>query len=241
VFDPSEIEKKEASKEEKASTPSRRDFLKGMAIGAGGLAVSSLLARQAGAIDLDVVAMKPSIRGEAVAAGRLCHDYRKCVGCRVCEMACCMKNDGQVRPFLSRIQIYRYEPAVFIGIACQQCGDRPCVNACPVEPDKDGRRALYEDPNTKALAVNDRCIKCGKCIEACATQRNGNLKPTDEGGPRGFCILCGECVKQCPQNALSIMPRTTDGRYDAKPADELAKWAINTLYGGPKVIIDNFK
>jgi NAD-dependent dihydropyrimidine dehydrogenase PreA subunit len=110
-----------------------------------------------------------------------------------------------------------------------------------VEPDADGRRALYEDPDTKALAVNDRCIKCGKCIEACETQRNGNLKPNDEGGPRGFCILCGECVAQCPQNALGILPRTTDGRYAAKPADQLAKWAIDTLYGGPKTIRENFK
>jgi hypothetical protein len=35
------------------------------------------------------------------------------------------------------------------------------------------------------------------------------------------------------------VPRTTDGRFGAKPADVLAKWAIDTLYGGPKMIVEN--
>jgi len=245
VIDPTKKKEKENTREEskqnKFSKPTRRDFLKGVAIGAGAVALSPIAAKKADAIDIDVFAMKPSIRGEAVGAGRIMHDPRKCVGCRVCEVACAMKNHGEVNPFKSRIKIYTYQPTVFIGIVCQQCGDRPCVNACPVEPDKDGRRALYVDPTTNALAVNkDRCINCGKCVDACGAQRNGNIRMNDDEQPDGMCVLCGECVKQCPQNALGTLPRTTDGKYAARNADTLAQEAIETIYGGTKTIRDNW-
>jgi Fe-S-cluster-containing hydrogenase component 2 len=247
MFDPNEKVQNESSKEKqerkkKMIAPNRRDFLKGMAAGAGAVALSPLLSKPAEAVDIDVFAMKPSIRGEKVPAGRISHDPRKCVGCRVCEVACALKNHGEINPFKSRIKIYTYQPTVFVGIVCQQCGDRPCINACPVDPDKDGRRALYENPKTKALAVNtDRCINCGQCAEACEEQRNGNLRMNENENPDGYCLLCGECVKQCPQNALGTLPRTTDGKYAAKKADLIARDAIDTIYGGPKTIVDNWK
>ena len=247
MFDPNQKFQKESSKEEPESKqempgPSRRKFLKGVAVGAGAAALSPLLRKHAEAVDIDVFAMKPSLRGEKVPAGRISHDPRKCVGCRVCEVACALKNHGEVNPFKSRIKIYTYQPTVFVAVVCQQCGDRPCINDCPVEPDKDGRRALYEDPKTKALTVNtDRCINCSQCVEACELQRNANLRMNEDEIPDGFCVLCGECVKQCPQNALGVLPRTTDGKYAAKNADLIAKDAIQTIFGGPKTIVDNWK
>jgi len=251
VLDPKEKEKKETPEEEseliqRISAPTRRDFLKGLAIGAGGLALSSLMTKDTTeAIDLDYFPMKQYTQGQNVQGGRIVHDYRACVGCQTCEMSCAMFNAKEANPSKSRIKIYRYEPRVHVGIVCQQCMDRPCVNACPVEPDKDGRRALYEDPKVKCLAVNvARCINCGNCVEACKTNRNGNIYLNAKGIPDGYCVLCGgdpQCVKDCPQNALMTVPRTTDGMYGAKPADVLAKWAIDTLYGGPKMIIDNWK
>jgi Fe-S-cluster-containing hydrogenase component 2 len=238
-------EKKETRKKERVPTPSRRDFLKGMAIGAGGLAMGSLLARQAEAIDIETFTLKPSTRGEKIAGGRIVHDYRACSGCQVCELTCAMYNHKEVNPSKSRIKIYTHQPTVFIGIVCQQCMDRPCINACPVEPDEEGRRALYENPNTKALAVNlDTCINCGACVDACKSQRNGNIYMNASDIPDGYCTLCDgvpQCVEMCPWNALMVVPRTTDGMYAAKPADVLAKWAIDTLYGGPRMIIDNWK
>lgn len=240
------IDSKKKTKKEtsKLSAPTRRDFVKGMAIGAGALALSPLLSRQAEAIDFETFPLKQALRGEKVAGGRISFDYRRCTGCNVCEMTCAYYNFNEVNPAKSRIKIYTYQPTVFVGIVCQQCGDRPCIDVCPVEPDKDGRRALYEDPKTKALAVNrDRCINCGKCVEACATQRNGSLRMNEEDYPDA-CTLCGgdpECVRKCPFDALSVLPRTTDGKYAAKNADLLAEEAIETLYGGPKTIVDNWK
>jgi Fe-S-cluster-containing hydrogenase component 2 len=251
VLDPKEKEKKETPEEESAlvqriSAPTRRDFLKGLAIGAGGLALSSVLTKETTeAIDLDYFPMKQFTQGQNVQGGRIVHDYRVCTGCQTCEMSCAMANHQEVNPSKSRIKIYRYEPRVHLGIVCQQCMDRPCINACPVEPDKDGKRALYENPKSKSLAVDAaRCINCGNCVEACKTNRNGNIYLNAKGNPDGYCTLCNgdpQCVKDCPQNALMVVPRTTDGMYGAKPADVLAKWAIDTLYGGPRMIIDNWK
>ncbi|UCF73373.1 MAG: twin-arginine translocation signal domain-containing protein [Deltaproteobacteria bacterium] len=245
MIDPKKMGKKEESDlKEKITNPTRRDFVKGMAIGAGALALSPLLRSRAEAIDYDNFAIKQALRGEKVGAGRVSHDYRLCVGCRVCEMTCAYYNQKEINPFKSRIKIYTYQPEVWVGVVCTQCGDRPCMNACPVEPDKDGRRALYEDPKGKGLAVDrDRCIQCGQCVGACAAQRNSSLRMTEENYPDG-CTLCGgdpQCVKKCPQAALSILPRTTDGKYAAKPADIMAAEAIETLYGGPKTIVDNWK
>jgi carbon-monoxide dehydrogenase iron sulfur subunit len=251
VLDLKEKKKKETPEEEselsqRILAPTRRNFLKGLAVGAGGLALGSLVSTKTSeAQDIDYFPMKQYTQGEKIQGGRIFHDYRACVGCQTCEMVCTMFNHKEVNPSKSRIKIYTYQPTVFIGIVCQQCMDRPCVNACPVEPDANGWRALYENPKTKALAVNyERCIQCGKCVEACKTKRNGNIYMNVKSYPDGYCTLCDgdpQCVKQCPQNALMTVPRTTDGMYGAKPAPVLAKWAMNTLYGGPKMIIDNWK
>jgi Fe-S-cluster-containing hydrogenase component 2 len=232
----------EKVQKEKLKTSNRRDFLKGMAMGAGVVAMTPLLSNQARAVDIDVFPMKPSIRGAKVPAGKLLHDPRKCAGCRVCETACSLKNHGEVNPFKSRIRIHTYQPTIFIGVVCQQCGDRPCIAACPVEPDENKRKALYENPESKSLALDaERCINCGQCVEACETERNGNLRMNEDENPDGFCVLCGECVKQCPQNAIAVVQRTTDGRYTAQKAEILAKEAIETIYGGDKTVTDNWK
>ena len=250
MFDPKDVTGKKANEEkpqpkDDIRTPSRRDFLKGMAIGAGGIALGSMISKHAEAVDIDTFALKPSLRGEKIVGGRIVHDYRACAGCQVCEVTCAQYNYNEINPSKSRIKIYTHQPTVFIGIVCQQCMDRPCINACPVDPDSEGRRALYENPDTKALAVNaERCIHCGSCVEACASERNGNLRLNDKEVPDGFCTLCDgtpQCVEMCPWNALMVVPRTTDGKYAAKPSDELAKMAIETLYGGPKTIVDNWK
>jgi Fe-S-cluster-containing hydrogenase component 2 len=247
VFDPKEKEKKEIQEEpeltQRISTPTRRDFLKGLAIGAGGLALGSLMTRETSeAIDLEYFPMKQFNAGQPFQTGRIAHDPRVCTGCQTCEMACAMANHQEVNPSKSRIKIYRFEPRVHIGIVCQQCGDRPCINACPVEPDAEGRRALYES-KAKSLAVNvARCTNCGNCVEACKSSRNGNIYLNAKGIPDGYCTLCNgdpKCIKACPQNALANVPRTTDGKYGNRPAAVLAKWSIETIYGGPKMIIDN--
>ena len=82
-------------------------------------------------------------------------------------------------------------PGVEIPHFCAQCDDYPCVKSCPVE-------ALSVDDDTKAVIVNrEKCISCGKCIDACPGQIP-YLHPEDEKAV--ICDLCmgdPQCTKVC--------------------------------------------
>lgn len=45
----------------------------------------------------------------------------------------------------------------------------------------------------------DKCDKCGKCVEVCPM---GSIKADAPGVVDGICIKCCGCVKKCPQEAL---------------------------------------
>lgn len=45
----------------------------------------------------------------------------------------------------------------------------------------------------------DKCDKCGVCVEACPM---GSIKPEAPGIVSGICIKCCGCVKKCPQKAM---------------------------------------
>ena len=59
----------------------------------------------------------------------------KCTGCRICELACSISNQGEYNPKRSYIRIMANEEAeVYIpilDIQCNFCGK--CVDACTVE------------------------------------------------------------------------------------------------------------
>ena len=51
-------------------------------------------------------------------------DYDKCTGCRICEIACSIKNDGEANPVKSRIRIVRIETegnAQSFPVLCLKC------------------------------------------------------------------------------------------------------------------------
>ena len=52
------------------------------------------------------------------------------------------------------------------------------------------------------IAVNDNCIQCGVCAEACPVDAidSDDSTLTDEEK----CILCCACIKSCPENARTI-------------------------------------
>jgi len=57
----------------------------------------------------------------------------RCTGCRICELACSMENNGEYNPRKSFIRIMaNEETGVYIpilDIECGMCGK--CVQACP--------------------------------------------------------------------------------------------------------------
>ena len=97
-----------------------------------------------------------------------------------------------------------------VSASCRGCLATRCVHACP----KDAITIV----NHRAQIDHDKCITCGKCLNACQysaivkTQR-----PCEKGCPvnaismgedrkasidMNKCISCGNCVYQCPFGAI---------------------------------------
>ncbi len=218
--------------------PSRREFLKQVALGGGGLLIGGrFLVRQVWA----------ATEGEKIVYSMVVVDFNKCAGCRTCETACSSFNHKTVvdgkdlpglgNPSLSNIRVQPFNPDVDVPVTCLMCEDAPCIAACPVEPDaKTGRRALYRDGKLPVLH-NDpgRCVACGSCAEACRTKRVGAIVPNPETNrPERMCTLCGgepQCVKACPYGALSHVVEGANGRHYGIAPAEAAKALARLWYG----------
>ena len=134
----------------------------------------------------------------------------KCVGCRLCEIACSLTNAQVINPERARIRINRdHKNQVDNAIYCHQCKNAPCIEACEYE-------ALSRDPNTNAIIVEkDNCVACENCVQACPYS-TPKLDPS-----RKFifiCDLCGgspECVEICPENAILYIENETKEGEDS--------------------------
>ena len=95
--------------------------------------------------------------------------------------------------------------------ACQGCLSRHCQNACP-------KNAIDIDRSGHACIDQSKCIKCGKCKDACSYQAiikftrpcqeacGMNAIGQDEYGHACIdydkCVSCGMCLVNCPFGAI---------------------------------------
>ena len=135
---------------------------------------------------------------------RLKIDPDLCIGCRSCELACSLENDGIMASARSRISVIGfiegnvYELPYNFPTTCKQCKDAPCLAACPED-------AIRQDQKAGDVIVidTDRCTGCRKCVRACPYGAMG----FDENYKRPFkCELCGggrpACAEICPSDAI---------------------------------------
>ena len=118
-------------------------------------------------------------------------DLRRCIGCRACTVACKSENNVSLGRFRAVIQektigTFPNTKKVFLPLMCNHCegnekdGIPPCVKACPEYPGErakfktaDGKTiryrkgATYKRPDGLILIDVEKCIGCGKCIDAC--------------------------------------------------------------------------
>lgn len=162
-------------------------------------------------------------------------DYLRCSGCRRCMIACSLHHEGRIWPAASRIRVFMLIPGVEIPHLCAQCNDYPCVASCPVEG------ALTVSEVTGAVLVDrEKCIGCGKCIEACPG-RIPFLHPGDKKAV--ICDLCDgdpECVKACQKanfDAIWLVKEAQTGfggpshKLFARTPEEITKDLAVNIYG----------
>lgn len=219
----------ERTGDESSLRPDRRLFVKTVVI--GGLTWTGL--------GLAASGQKPRF-------GRILADYGKCTGCRTCETVCAQVNQktevegtelwGLGNPNLSCIRVYHFNPDVDVPSVCLMCEDNPCIEACPVDPDGQGRRALFRNPKTGAVQCDtERCLACGHCAKACRKERVGAIVPDPKSGhPQRLCTLCDgdpQCVKYCPFGTLEYQTGPLDDTSRAKAAEKIAQGLTLDWYG----------
>ena len=95
--------------------------------------------------------------------------------------------------------------------SCRGCFARPCLANCP----KDAIAFV----NGRARIIEERCIKCGKCLDVCpfhavihvpvpceASCPVGAVHKNEEGFveiDHEICIDCGHCAQSCPFGAIA--------------------------------------
>jgi len=127
-------------------------------------------------------------------------DYEKCTGCRLCELVCAVKHDHVSNPMRSRIRVIKWEAeGIYVPMACQQCADAPCVNACPV-------KALSMNEDLGRVEVDyDVCIGCRTCVSVCPF---GGMQYISADKRVVKCDLCDgdpQCVRFCEVKALEFV------------------------------------
>lgn len=160
----------------------------------------------------------------------IARDYSRCSGCRRCEIVCSLSHEGKIWPEASRVRVFMLVPGIEVPHLCVQCHDYPCVDVCPTD-------ALSVSRETEAVLVDkDKCIACGKCIDACPG-KVPYIHPTEDYAV--ICDLCGgepKCVEACEEggwNALQVIKRedTYTFKLYAMTPQEITRNVIVKLYG----------
>jgi Fe-S-cluster-containing dehydrogenase component len=129
-------------------------------------------------------------------------DVSLCRGCDMCTLACSLHHGGQCSPALARLRVSkaidRYAFAIQI---CRHCDVPHCYDACPVEG------AMERDERGVVYIVEENCIACGSCMEACPYE---GIYLHEELDVYLKCDMCRGriggpiCVETCPTGALSL-------------------------------------
>lgn len=121
-------------------------------------------------------------------------DYKLCINCRACEVACKEENSIDLGAFNNRLWIEENggiegefwdldtKKLSFIQMQCQECQDAPCLKACPSD-------AIYIDENKIVRLHKEKCDLTLACMKACpynARYIDTKNKITDK------CIFCAD-------------------------------------------------
>ena len=97
-------------------------------------------------------------------------DYKLCINCHACEVACKEENGIDLWAMNHRLWIdekfdeekdfFNLSKVTFMQQQCQQCEDAPCIKVCPND-------AIYRDENGIVRLHKSRCDLTLACMSAC--------------------------------------------------------------------------
>ncbi len=208
-------------KESKQPLTSRRKFI-------AGAAVVGAIATMEGASALGYFNHQYEPAKPLKSKGVIVTDMGACGGCRSCEAACTVFNNGECQPSLARIQVLKdVFKGDYLPNPCAQCEWPGCLYACPTGAlqvdigteggvpelgDRlssllSGRLAPETTSGTNARVVNEReCVGCQQCVEGCGKifdVSRVRFNPKKQIVTK--CHLCGgepQCVRFCPVSGI---------------------------------------
>lgn len=116
----------------------------------------------------------------------------KCIGCKLCHLACSGHNEGGFNPRLARLKVfseYTREGLEITGSTCDLCLE--CVSACPT--------GAIQEKNSRLAFDASACNDCGLCVDVCP---HGIIVKKEQGV--GVCVQCQSCANWCPTKALTF-------------------------------------
>lgn len=106
---------------------------------------------------------------------------------------------------------------------CEKCQERPCLSSCPVD-------ALHEVPPYDQVEIDEKCVGCVLCREACpydAIKMETTLsEPVLENIPNintKLCIHCGSCVDACRTGAIQLISSGTEEAHSVIDEDKCVR------------------
>ncbi len=135
-------------------------------------------------------------------------DHTRCIGCHACSTACKSENQvpiGVHRTYVKYVDVGRFPQArrAFQVTRCNQCGEPPCVEACPTA-------AMHQRPDGIVDFDKRVCVGCKACIAACPYDAIF-INPEDSSAEK--CNFCAQrldiglepaCVVVCPTEAILV-------------------------------------